>query len=293
MSIAGTGFIKLYRAILNSEVFRNDALLKVWIWCLCQANFMKSYFPISTGRGSTVVKVGPGQFVFGRKVAALELGMTESGIYKRMMKLKIMGNLNIESNNKFSIITIVNWSTYQDCNDNSNSKSDKQVTHLKKLKKFKTTPLPPSGGIEEESTPEDQTPSDKSRNPKTPQTMTSELSTRFEKFWEHYPKRKSRGQAEKTWIKINPDEQLLSIMIKTIERAKSHDEQWRKDEGQFIPNPSTWLNAKGWMDQIKTDVPLSAEMPERRYFCAERDGATLYADSVPDPRTIKPEPVTI
>ena len=148
MSI-GTGFIKLHRAILNSEVFQNESLFKVWIWCLCRANYVKSYMPISTGRGGAVVTVGPGQFVFGRKVAALELGMTQSGIYKRMVKLKNMGNLDIKSNNKFSIITIVNWNTYQDCGENSNSKSNKEVTskeqasntskEVKEVKKEKKT----------------------------------------------------------------------------------------------------------------------------------------------------------
>lgn len=33
-----------------------------------------------------------------------------------------------------------------------------------------------------------------------------------------------------------------------LERAKK-SEQWRKDNGQFIPYPSTWLRAKGWEDE--------------------------------------------
>ena len=114
MSI-GTGFIKLHRAILNSEVFQNVALFKVWIWCLLRANFKKCSYSIPAGKGTAVIELEPGQFIFGRNKAALELKMTESGLYKRIQKLKNSGNITVESNNRFSIITIVKWRTYQDC----------------------------------------------------------------------------------------------------------------------------------------------------------------------------------
>jgi hypothetical protein len=60
------------------------------------------------------------------------------------------------------------------------------------------------------------------------------------------------GQAEKIWAKIHPDEQLLEKILSTIERAKK-SESWIKDAGQFIPYPATWLNAKGWEDEVKTE----------------------------------------
>ena len=114
MSI-GTGFIKLHRAILNSEVFQNEALLKVWIWCLLKASYKKYSYSIPAGKGTAVIELEPGQFLFGRKMAALELKMTEGGLYERILKLKNTGNITVESNNRFSIITIVKWNTYQDC----------------------------------------------------------------------------------------------------------------------------------------------------------------------------------
>ena len=30
--------------------------------------------------------------------------------------------------------------------------------------------------------------------------------------------------------------------------AQSESDQWRKDGGQFIPNPATWLNQSRWED---------------------------------------------
>lgn len=77
---------------------------------------------------------------------------------------------------------------------------------------------------------------------------------RFEAFWDAYPKKRSRDQALKTFLKINPDEQLMAVMLTAIERAKTRDD-WKKDGGQFIPYASTWLRAGGWKDD---DAPVRA-----------------------------------
>lgn len=69
----------------------------------------------------------------------------------------------------------------------------------------------------------------------------------FARFWDAYPKKKSKGTAEKVFLKIKPSEQLLETMLESIEQAKTSD-GWKKDNGQFIPYPATWLNAKGWED---------------------------------------------
>lgn len=77
--------------------------------------------------------------------------------------------------------------------------------------------------------------------------LSSSLSA-FDDFWKAYPKRKSRGQAEKAFAKINPSEQLMQAILAGIERAKT-SEQWTRDKGKYIPHPATWLNAKGWEDE--------------------------------------------
>jgi hypothetical protein len=107
------GWVSLHRKIVDSRVFANEGLLKVWIYCLCRANHEKNYVPITTGKGTTEVEVNPGEFIFGRNVAAKELKMNPSTLYKRMQKLEKMENVNIQSNNHYSIVSICNWETYQ------------------------------------------------------------------------------------------------------------------------------------------------------------------------------------
>ena len=75
------------------------------------------------------------------------------------------------------------------------------------------------------------------------------ISNDFALFWSHYPKKASKGTAEKTFIKIYKNLPNMKELIDKLVMLKN-SEQWVKDNGQYIPNPSTWLNAKGWEDEI-------------------------------------------
>lgn len=74
------------------------------------------------------------------------------------------------------------------------------------------------------------------------------IDVRFKSFWKAYPKKVGKGAAEKSFKKYKPDDALLEQMLTAIESQKKSD-QWKKDAGQFIPNPSTWLNQKRWLDE--------------------------------------------
>jgi predicted phage replisome organizer len=75
----------------------------------------------------------------------------------------------------------------------------------------------------------------------------------FQKFYEAYPKKKSKGDAEKAFKKVAallpPIEELVSIVEKWKETA-----DWKKDGGQFIPYPGSWLRAYGWEDEIPKET---------------------------------------
>lgn len=74
----------------------------------------------------------------------------------------------------------------------------------------------------------------------------------FELFWKAYPKKKNKGNVEKWFEKNKPSKELVEKMIMQIERFKDTND-WKKNNGQFIPYPSSWLNAKAWEDEIETD----------------------------------------
>lgn len=119
------GWIKLHRKIINSAVFNNPMLLKVWIWCLCKA----SHKGFEAMVGNQVVKLQEGQFIFGRKVAAYELCMSESKVYRDMKLLENLKMLNIKTNNKFSLITIEKWDFYQGDEADVEQQSEQQMNN--------------------------------------------------------------------------------------------------------------------------------------------------------------------
>ena len=75
----------------------------------------------------------------------------------------------------------------------------------------------------------------------------------FEKFWQVYPKKLDKKNAKKSFDKINPDEQLTALIISQVNRFKDTSD-WKKEDGKFIPYPSTWLNGKRWEDEFETDT---------------------------------------
>lgn len=79
--------------------------------------------------GNQQVILQPGQFIFGRKKAAKEIGLSEQQIRTCIDSLKTMENLTIKTTNKFSVVTVVNWASYQsDTNKVTSKVTNKQPT---------------------------------------------------------------------------------------------------------------------------------------------------------------------
>ena len=95
-------------------------------------------------------------------------------------------------------------------------------------------------------------------NPPTPHTGV--YDERFEKFWSVYPKKVGKGAARTAFMKLKPSQELTDTMIKAVRVAERSD-QWRKDKGQFIPNPSTWLNQRRWEDELEVEQPKHTAAP--------------------------------
>lgn len=83
-----------------------------------------------------------GQFIFGRYKAAEELKMSPSTVYRYMKLLEENNNISIKVNNKFSLVSIVNWELYQTDTEKVNNKwttNEQQMnikwTQTRKIKK--------------------------------------------------------------------------------------------------------------------------------------------------------------
>ena len=69
----------------------------------------------------------------------------------------------------------------------------------------------------------------------------------FADFWKAYPNKTGKGAAETAWKKIKAPADTLALILAALAKQKTSD-QWRKDGGQYIPNPATYLNQRRWED---------------------------------------------
>lgn len=81
-----------------------------------------------------------------------------------------------------------------------------------------------------------------------------EVAARFERFWTAFPNKKGKPAALGKFRVLDPSEELLVRILAAIE-LQSRSQQWVKDDGQFIPNPATWLHNKRWEDDPAAYLP--------------------------------------
>jgi uncharacterized phage protein (TIGR02220 family) len=127
------GWVKLHRKLIDSRVFADPVALKVWIWALLKANFADAWVVIQTGRGGKgkmKILVKRGSFLFGRGMAAAELGMSESRVWRKIKRLVEWGNLEINANNLISIVSVRNYERYQNGNGEDRTTYYERVNNL-------------------------------------------------------------------------------------------------------------------------------------------------------------------
>ena len=111
--VSENGYIKLWRKSQHSAVWKSPDLWYLWSWCLFRASHTRRWITVRTGKGVTEVEIHPGQFIFGRNAAASELGVKPTTIRKRMLRLQKLGNVDMQSDTHFTLVTICNWEQYQ------------------------------------------------------------------------------------------------------------------------------------------------------------------------------------
>lgn len=98
----------------------------------------------------------------------------------------------------------------------------------------------------------DSTASQRVRKRKT--TLEGKQLENFNRFWAAYPKKVSVANAEKAWLKLNPDEETVELILKDIRLKVKKYLKWTKDNGAYIEHPATYLNSQNWRDQITPNM---------------------------------------
>jgi hypothetical protein len=116
-----SSWVKLSRKLATSAIAAKPEYLAVWIHLLLSASYKEGEILV----GRQVVRLLPGQLVFGRQKFAEKVGVSESICRSALKVLENLQQITIKSETKFSVITITKWSFYQE----ASPANDQQVTN--------------------------------------------------------------------------------------------------------------------------------------------------------------------
>ncbi len=87
---------------------------------------------------------------------------------------------------------------------------------------------------------------------------------RFDRFWDAYPRKVAKGAAQKAFEKLSPDEAMLAQMQRAI-AWQINTPGWRKNGGEYIPHPATWINQRRWEDEVVFQVERHTTVVPDKY----------------------------
>lgn len=76
-------------------------------------------------------------------------------------------------------------------------------------------------------------------------TVIPRVDAEFDEFWKFYPKKTGKLEAMKSWKKVKPN---LAQVLQAL-RWQVQSDQWTRNGGQYVPNPSTYINQGRWLDE--------------------------------------------
>lgn len=221
------GYIKAYRKTLKSDMYQSlTASQRDTFWvCLLLAN----HSPRKWEWNGEIFTCRPGQFITSlesiKKLCAPDTSIQK--IRTALLKLEKWQFLTSKSTKRGRLITITNWGVYQANDFRVNKESNSQITNSQQLTRS-------------------------NKNEKN--TYTAD----FERFWGAYPRKVGKRSAFTAWQKSNGTRPSVEDLISAI-NAQCQSTAWKKEGGQFIPYPATWINGRRWEDEVTTPSTQSAK----------------------------------
>jgi predicted transcriptional regulator len=205
--------------------------------------------------GNQLIVLSPGQFVFGRKMAAEETGMGQQEIRTCIKILEKMKNLTIKPTNKFSIITIINWDTYQDVEEKTTSKltnnqptDNQQITTNNNVKNDKKKDIVDS----DESTGEEVYYTYKKRR------LSGKRLESFKRFWEAFNYKDGKAKAADSWFDIPKLTESFVDQIVSAAKAEAQRRPGLISKGKTPKMAQGWITERRWEDETYKNPPESS-----------------------------------
>lgn len=114
-------YIKLYRGLIEWEWYSDSKMVHLFIHLLLRANYSNNEW-----RGNIVLR---GQLITGLKSLEKETNISQQSLRTCLEKLKKTKEITIKSTNKFSVITILKYDSYQSFDLPTNKQTNKPITN--------------------------------------------------------------------------------------------------------------------------------------------------------------------
>lgn len=225
LAMLDNGYILLHRSLLKWEWYTDANTKALFLHLLLTVNYEDKRW-----RGMVIRR---GQRVCSRDTLAKETKLSVRSVRTALEHLKSTGEVTSQKSPQGTVVTVVRYDFYQ--TPTSESTNDRPTTDQR------PTSDRPELNKEQES-----------------KKKEKEDSCAFERFWELYPKKKSKGDALKAWTDLSPDSELAATILQKVAEARTCRD-WTKEQGRYIPYPATWLRRMGWEDELSPAAPAYEE----------------------------------
>jgi hypothetical protein len=170
--------------------------------------------------------------------------------------LKRTNELASETTNRFSLITVIKWGDYQGEGSLMGKRKDKEIDNQRANEgqakgKQRATNNNDNNVYNENNDINKELLKNKTYGDfeKIEVEVLDEKEVWFNLFWKEYPKKSAKKNAKSQFVKIVKSKETLDAILQDI-RNRMNTQEWIKNNGQFIPFPSTYLNQERWTDEV-------------------------------------------
>ena len=243
------GYIKLHRKLISWEWYTDQNTFKLFIHCLLMANHKPNKW-----RG---IVIDTGEFVTSLEKLSVDTGMTIRQVRTSLQKLVSTEEIEKKTTSQFTQIKVLKYCDYQTSEIENDKQNVTQTTNKRQTNDKQTTTNKNDKNIK----------NDKKK----------EYIGDFATFWSHYPKKVNKPLSIRSFEKMVKNKETFDLIMADLEKRKGYD-QWVKEDGKYIPNPSSYLNGQRWLDEydITGGDKRQDIMPD--WFNNKKEGLTDYEE---------------
>ncbi len=71
-----------------------------------------------------------------------------------------------------------------------------------------------------------------------------------------------KKKAREKFLRLSLDEKRFKKIMEAL-RTQKESPQWKRDRGQYIPHPATWIHGERWEDET---APISDDEPMKDFL---------------------------